>query len=190
MKTFQHFSPYNGPQWEPNGSRSKWEFQCKLFKLINSFLHPSPVLINENRQSLKRITCWSLLGQSNIYWISALIRTVTMASVLRLELLLTTQFRIASFFWVTITQFTFDLSNFADLLHSHSDILHTTWKLISEKPNNASECGHWPSILSHILLLTTICKLSYIKTFFFYKIVLIPPKTYEKSAFRSISIEK
>jgi len=26
------FSPYNGLQWEPNGSRSKWEFQCKLFK--------------------------------------------------------------------------------------------------------------------------------------------------------------
>jgi len=23
MKTFQHFSPYNTLQWEPNGSRSK-----------------------------------------------------------------------------------------------------------------------------------------------------------------------
>jgi len=22
--------PYNALQWEPNGSRSKWEFQCKL----------------------------------------------------------------------------------------------------------------------------------------------------------------
>jgi len=26
------FSPYNGLQWEPNGSRSKRQFQCKLFK--------------------------------------------------------------------------------------------------------------------------------------------------------------
>jgi len=24
MKKFQHFSPYNGLQWEPNGSRSVW----------------------------------------------------------------------------------------------------------------------------------------------------------------------
>jgi len=32
MKTFQDFSPYNGLQWEPNGSRSKRQFQCKLFK--------------------------------------------------------------------------------------------------------------------------------------------------------------
>jgi len=30
MKTFQDFSPYNGLQWGPNGSRSKLEFQCKL----------------------------------------------------------------------------------------------------------------------------------------------------------------
>jgi len=27
MKTFQDFSPYYGRQWEPNGSRSIWEFQ-------------------------------------------------------------------------------------------------------------------------------------------------------------------
>jgi len=26
------FSPYNGLQWETNGSRSKRQFQCKLFK--------------------------------------------------------------------------------------------------------------------------------------------------------------
>jgi len=33
MKTFQDFSPYNGLQWEPNSSRSKWEFHCsKLVK--------------------------------------------------------------------------------------------------------------------------------------------------------------
>jgi len=38
METFQHFSPYNGLQWEPNGSRFKRQFQfqtvtnCKLFK--------------------------------------------------------------------------------------------------------------------------------------------------------------
>jgi len=32
MKTFQDFSPYNGLQWEPSGSRSKIQFQCKLFK--------------------------------------------------------------------------------------------------------------------------------------------------------------
>jgi len=24
------FSPYNGLQWEPNGSKSKWEFQCSF----------------------------------------------------------------------------------------------------------------------------------------------------------------
>jgi len=30
MKTFQDFSPYNGLQWVPNGSRSKWEFQCSF----------------------------------------------------------------------------------------------------------------------------------------------------------------
>jgi len=30
MKTFQDFSPYNGLQWEPNGSRSKRQFQYKL----------------------------------------------------------------------------------------------------------------------------------------------------------------
>jgi len=28
MKAFQDFSPFNGLQWEPNGSRYKWEFQC------------------------------------------------------------------------------------------------------------------------------------------------------------------
>jgi len=28
MKTFQDFSPFNKLHWEPNGSRSKWEFQC------------------------------------------------------------------------------------------------------------------------------------------------------------------
>jgi len=32
MKTLQDFSPYNALQWEPNGSRSKRKFQCKLFK--------------------------------------------------------------------------------------------------------------------------------------------------------------
>jgi len=30
MKTFQDFSPYNGLQWEPNSSMSKWEFQCSF----------------------------------------------------------------------------------------------------------------------------------------------------------------
>jgi len=30
MKTFQAFSPYNGLQWEPDGSRSKRQFRCKL----------------------------------------------------------------------------------------------------------------------------------------------------------------
>jgi len=30
MKTVQIFSPYNGPQREPNGLRSKRQFQCKL----------------------------------------------------------------------------------------------------------------------------------------------------------------
>jgi len=30
MKTFQDFSPYNALQWGPNGSRFKWQFQCKL----------------------------------------------------------------------------------------------------------------------------------------------------------------
>jgi len=30
MKTFQDFSLYNGLRWEPNGSRSKRQFQCKL----------------------------------------------------------------------------------------------------------------------------------------------------------------
>jgi len=30
MKTFQHFSPYNALQWEPNDSRSKRHFQYKL----------------------------------------------------------------------------------------------------------------------------------------------------------------
>jgi len=36
MKTFQDFSPYNGLQWEPNGSRSKRQFSanCKLFKRL------------------------------------------------------------------------------------------------------------------------------------------------------------
>jgi len=24
------FSPFNGLQWETNGSRSKWEFQCSF----------------------------------------------------------------------------------------------------------------------------------------------------------------
>jgi len=24
------FSPYKGLQWEPNGSRSKWQFQCSF----------------------------------------------------------------------------------------------------------------------------------------------------------------
>jgi len=32
MKKLQDFCPYNGFQWEPNGSRSKRHFQCKLFK--------------------------------------------------------------------------------------------------------------------------------------------------------------
>jgi len=32
MKTFQHFSPSKALQWEPNGSLSKRQFQCKLFK--------------------------------------------------------------------------------------------------------------------------------------------------------------
>jgi len=31
MKTIQHFSPYNGLQWEPNGSRSKRQFQSLLY---------------------------------------------------------------------------------------------------------------------------------------------------------------
>jgi len=34
MKVFDEnipgFSPYDGFQWEPNGSRSKWEFQCSF----------------------------------------------------------------------------------------------------------------------------------------------------------------
>jgi len=30
MKTFLDFSPYNALHWEPNGSRSKRYFQCKL----------------------------------------------------------------------------------------------------------------------------------------------------------------
>jgi len=30
MKTFQDFSPYNGLYWEPNGSRSKRQFQCSF----------------------------------------------------------------------------------------------------------------------------------------------------------------
>jgi len=30
MKTLQHFSPYIGLNWEPNGSRSKRHIQCKL----------------------------------------------------------------------------------------------------------------------------------------------------------------
>jgi len=30
MKTFQDFSAYNRLQWEPKGSRSKWEFQCSF----------------------------------------------------------------------------------------------------------------------------------------------------------------
>jgi len=29
-KNSRIFSPYNGLQWEPNGSRSKRKFQCKL----------------------------------------------------------------------------------------------------------------------------------------------------------------
>jgi len=30
MKTFQDFSPYNGLQWEPDGSSSKRNFKYKL----------------------------------------------------------------------------------------------------------------------------------------------------------------
>jgi len=30
MKTFQDFSPYNRLKWEPNGSRSKRQFQCSF----------------------------------------------------------------------------------------------------------------------------------------------------------------
>jgi len=30
MKTLQDFSPYNGLQWTPTVSRSKWEFQCSF----------------------------------------------------------------------------------------------------------------------------------------------------------------
>jgi len=40
MKTFQHFSPYNGRQWEANGSRSKRQFQCKrqtVQRVLNDF---------------------------------------------------------------------------------------------------------------------------------------------------------
>jgi len=29
-KKMTGFSPYNGLQWEPNGSRSKWSFQCSF----------------------------------------------------------------------------------------------------------------------------------------------------------------
>jgi len=36
MKT--RFSPYNGLHWEPNGSRSKWEFQCSLNNGYGSYL--------------------------------------------------------------------------------------------------------------------------------------------------------
>jgi len=38
MKTFQDFSPYNGLQWGPNGSRSKWEFQCSFKGLLKGLL--------------------------------------------------------------------------------------------------------------------------------------------------------
>jgi len=34
METFQDFSPYNALYWKPNGSRSKRQFQCKLFKWL------------------------------------------------------------------------------------------------------------------------------------------------------------
>jgi len=37
-----YISPYNGLQWEPNGSRSKRQFQCKL--------QPVQRALNDTRQ--------------------------------------------------------------------------------------------------------------------------------------------
>jgi len=31
------FSPCNGLQWEPNGSRSKRQFKCRLLRALNNF---------------------------------------------------------------------------------------------------------------------------------------------------------
>jgi len=38
MKKFQHFSPYNGLQWELNGLMSKWEFHLDINSLLKMFI--------------------------------------------------------------------------------------------------------------------------------------------------------
>jgi len=53
MKTFQDFSPYNGLQWGPNGSRSKWEFQMQLQRALNDTRRWIRILSSETIAHLK-----------------------------------------------------------------------------------------------------------------------------------------